>query len=320
MEPACPTILLPGTPGYPSALTDEGPPLYVSGALPSLPGVAIVGTREPSPEALEFTRHLAADLVAAGYAVWSGGARGIDAAAHDGALCAGGITVVCAPGPTEQPYPPEHRGLFERARRAGAVVSLAPPGARLTTASFHQRNHLLAALTEATVVVEAGLESGARSTARSARRLGKPLCAVPHSPWNERGVGCVAELFAGAVLVVSADDVVAAIAGPSAGAAPRKPRRRSQSEKLPFGRVQAAEPTLAMRSVTPERAPELVGASPEETALLRQLTGQSRHVDELATAVGASVAQVTGLLVALAIEGRVAERQPGEWALSAREA
>src|SRR4051812_39166376 len=204
----------PGHPAYPPSLAALGAPsLYLRGALPRGPGVAVVGTRRPSGEAAAFTRALVRDLAAHGLAVWSGGALGIDAAAHEAALDAGAPTVVVAGGGLARPYPKEHVGLFERVLAAGGallarVADATPP----TPPGFLLRNELLAALTLATVVVEAGVKSGARSTAAAARRLGRPLCVVPHPPWEPRGQGCALELARGARAIVGARDVIDAIA------------------------------------------------------------------------------------------------------------
>lgn len=188
------------------------PVLFVHGELPGGPVVAIVGTRWPTEAGARYARELAGELAAAGLAVISGGARGIDAQAHRGALDVGGATVVVAPCGLQRPYPPEHAALFREAiERGGAYLSLVAPDARVELPRFHQRNEVLAALAHVVIVVEAPLRSGARHTAGIARRLGRWLFAVPGPPWNERALGSLEELRLGARLLVRARDVLDAL-------------------------------------------------------------------------------------------------------------
>lgn len=208
--------VLPDDPSYPPALLDLAqaglPPceaLHTRGTWPPRPGIAVVGTREPTPEAVAFTRSLAEAITRAGWAVWSGGARGIDAAAHQAALDRRAGTVVVMPSGFAQPYPPEHAELFARVVDAGGtLITPFPEDAQPTLASFHFRNAVLAALTIATVVVQAGFKSGTRSTAKAARRLRRPLFVVPHSPWDHAGQGCALELQKGAHALADARDLV----------------------------------------------------------------------------------------------------------------
>ncbi len=206
------TILLhPTSPDYPLALRALAPPdrpppvLHLRGVLPRSAGIAVVGRREASEEARAFTRALVHELARAGLSIWSGGALGIDAAAHEAALEAGAPTVVVAGGGLARPYPPAHVPLFDRVlAHGGALLSHLPDLAPPTPPSFIARNRILAAVTGATLVVEAGLKSGARSTAAAARKLGRPLLVVPHPPWSEAGAGCAAELVRGARAITGA--------------------------------------------------------------------------------------------------------------------
>jgi DNA processing protein len=248
------TLVLPGDPAYPSSLAvlvqeprdprageqeaRAPPPLYVRGELPSAPGVTIVGTRRPSDEAARFTRALARDLAAHGFCIWSGGAVGVDAAAHEGALDAGAPTVVVMGGGLDRAYPPEHKDLFARVlAQGGALVARVPDHVAPMPHGFHQRNQILAAASIATVVVQAGYKSGARSTTAAARKLGRPLFAVPHAPWDERGQGCALELVLGARPLTCAADLLAVLREDPSGApllppllpppARRAPRRKA---------------------------------------------------------------------------------------------
>ena len=158
---------------YPRAFRtiDDPPPiLYVKGTLEPDDEVraTIVGTRSPTPYGKEVTRQLASGLAESGVAVVSGLARGIDGVAHDAALKAGGRTVAIIGSGLDIVYPPEHRSLFERILGNGAVLSEYPLGSKPDAQHFPRRNRLLSGLSAATVVIEAGLKSGARLTVRSA--------------------------------------------------------------------------------------------------------------------------------------------------------
>src|SRR5882762_900873 len=192
---------------YPHLLRDlSSPPdpLWMRGELLPAPTVAIVGTRTPSLAAKRYARDLAFRLARSGVTVWSGGAKGIDAAAHAGALDAGGLSVAVIGTGLDHCYPDEHAALYEEiVLTGGAVVSPFERSRHASLITFPQRNGVLAALTQATVVVQAPLKSGARSTAAFARRLRRPLFVVPTSPWDRRGAGNLAELELGATLLTA---------------------------------------------------------------------------------------------------------------------
>ena len=196
----------------PPRLSDlEHPPecLYLRGELPRGPAVAVVGTRHPTPEAERFAEKLAADLGLAGVTVMSGGARGIDTAAHVGALRVGAPTVVVAPSGFARPFPEFNAALFrDVVERGGAFVSLVPDERVAANPAFFARNACLVALAHAVVVVEAPLRSGARNAAKWARTLGRALLVVPSAPWNEKGTGSLLELRLGAKLCVRVRDVL----------------------------------------------------------------------------------------------------------------
>lgn len=179
------SIRVYGGPDYPVALTalsEPSPVLFVEGTLPAepAPGIAIVGTREPTPEAEAYTFALAQALAAWGCTIVSGGARGVDAAAHHGALAtggaAGGATVAvfgCGP---DTVYPPEHAGLYAHIVEAGgALVTELWPGTPPRGDFFVTRNRIIAGLSGATVVVQANDRSGSRTTARHAHGLDRAV-------------------------------------------------------------------------------------------------------------------------------------------------
>jgi DNA processing protein len=177
-------------------------PLIVRGTLPAAPSVAIVGTRAATEAALGFTYELAGQLARMGAVIWSGGAAGIDAAAHRGALEAGGSTVVVMGTGFDRTYPADHRTLFEQVLEGGGGwLSMFPREQLGTRWSFLRRNELLAAMADAVLVVQAPLRSGARSTAAAARRMGRTLWVVPSAPWEPSGAGCLEELRLGAELL-----------------------------------------------------------------------------------------------------------------------
>jgi DNA processing protein len=205
-----------GDENYPARLerlADPPPALFVRGALPGPEDrtAAIVGSRKATSYGLRLARTLAADLVRAGFCVVSGLARGIDAAAHEAALAAGGRTVGVMGSGLLQPYPPEHTGLMDRVAESGAVVSEFPLDAPPSRASFPRRNRVVAALSEAVLVVEAGRKSGALTTARHAADLGVEVLAAPGPVDREQSLGTLGLLRDGATPLGSVQDVFAAL-------------------------------------------------------------------------------------------------------------
>jgi DNA processing protein len=170
--------------------------------------VSVVGSRA----ATSYGSHVAAEfghgLADRGWAVVSGGAYGIDGAAHRGALAGGGATVAVLASGVDRPYPLGHHGLFDRIRGDGLLVSEWPPGCPPQRLRFLVRNRVIAALSAGTVVVEAAARSGARMTARRAAELNRPLMAVPGSVTSAMSVGTHQLLRSGAVLVTSAAEIV----------------------------------------------------------------------------------------------------------------
>lgn len=201
---------------YPPRLRDlPAPPavLFIAGELLADECVAIVGSRRPSTYGLETSRSLGRVLAATGLTVVSGMAVGIDSAAHEGALAADGVSVAVLPGSAEDPYPRSRRRLHGRLRRIGAVVSELPPGCKPRRWSFIARNRIIAALSGATVVVEAADRSGALVTARAARALGRPVGAVPGQITTAQAAGTNGLLADGAFVVRGAQDVLDALYG-----------------------------------------------------------------------------------------------------------
>jgi DNA processing protein len=190
-------------------LSDAPDPLYLIGEVPDrAPAVAIVGSRAATPYGEHVAHALAHDLAALGVTIVSGLARGIDAAAHEGALAAGGRTVAVVAGGVDRATPRHHEALAARIAVRGALLSEQEPGMPPSPGMFVRRNRLIAALASAVVVVEAAERSGALSTAAAARRLGRVLFAVPGDVDRTASQGCFALLKSGARLCTHAGDVL----------------------------------------------------------------------------------------------------------------
>lgn len=204
------THLQPGTPGYPERLAALGwqRPLSVRGVLRAGPAVAVVGARAASGKGMERAHTIGKHLAATGVQVVSGGALGIDGAAHRGALAGGGTTTVVLGSGIDVLYPSRHAGLFHQiVEGGGALVSMFPSGLAPRPSTFVQRNPLISALADVVVVVEADVRSGSLSTARAAVEQGRLVAAWPGSRGTDRLLGN------GAALVETPADVTAALAG-----------------------------------------------------------------------------------------------------------
>jgi DNA processing protein len=185
------------------------------GELLSQPGVAVVGARNASTNGRNLAQRLAAELSDAAdgarYVVVSGLARGIDGAAHRGALDAGGSTVAVMAGGVDVIYPPEHDALYKEICASGTAVSELPPGLRPQAAHFPRRNRIIAGLSLGVVVVEAATRSGSLITARLALEQGREVFAVPGSPLDPRSRGANRLIRDGATLTESVADIRAVL-------------------------------------------------------------------------------------------------------------
>jgi DNA processing protein len=204
--------LRPGMEAWPEALADlrDSPTeLFIAGSLPvSRQSVAIVGTRYADEDGLQFARQLARELSRAGAVIVSGGAAGIDSAAHLGALDAGGKTVAVLATGLIDAYPKQNASLFATIAETGALVCETEVRRANGGWIFLRRNRLIAALAQTVVVVQAPYRSGALATARVARLLKRRVFAVPSAPWNVRGTGCLELLRSGAEICASAADIL----------------------------------------------------------------------------------------------------------------
>ena len=280
-----PRSLRPGDGLYPDALArvaDRPAELRLVGSL-GAPAhrVAIVGARRPDEYGLDLARSIAAGLARAGVSVVSGGARGIDAAAHEGALEAGGHTVAVLGTGVDRTYPAGHRDMFERiVASGGALVSEQPDGTGPWKQNFPRRNRIVSGMSSAVVVVRAGERSGALITADWARSQGVPVLAVPGDVRDELSAGPLGLLRKGARVAASAEDVLAAI---GVGAPERA--------QLPL-------PALGAR----------------ESSLLSALGRRPRHADVVARTAGLATSAALAGLLSLEMDG-LCEQRPGHYFL-----
>ena len=189
-------VLIPGDEGWPKGmrvLGDHAPvALWVRGdpAHLSQPAIGVIGARAATGYGAHMAAEIASDAVGQGVVVVSGGSYGIDATAHRATIMAGGATVAVLAGGVDRLYPAGHNQLFEQIEKSGALVSEVPPDAAPTRWRFQQRGRLIAALSSAMVVVEAGVRSGALLQAAQAAEFGKPVGAVPGPVTSAASAGC----------------------------------------------------------------------------------------------------------------------------------
>lgn len=266
---------------YPALLAelDDAPPVLIAKGdfnLLDKPKVSIVGARNASAAACRFARGLAHDLGQQGLVVVSGLARGIDSAAHDGALETGTIGVVA--GGIDIFYPPENAARQKAMFECGLVIAEMPPGTEPRARHFPYRNRIIAGISLGTIVVEAAPRSGSLITARLAAEAGRDVMAIPGSPLDPRAQGCNQLIRDGATLVQNAADVVEAIEP----ARPRVASPRSPYEQPP---------------------PEMDG---EALDVVEALLGPSPvPVDEIIRLSGASSGAVQMALLELDLAGRL---------------
>ena len=243
--------------------------------------VAIVGARNASALGRKFAAQLATDLGRAGFVVVSGMARGIDTAAHEGALASG--TCAAVAGGVDIIYPPENTALYERMKVQGAIVSEMPVGLAPQARHFPRRNRIISGLARGVVIVEAAEGSGSLITANYALEQGREVFAVPGSPLDPRAKGTNRLIRDGATLTESADDVVSGLRAPR-GRIFSEPEGASTPE--PLG-IDDKEADRIRREIE-----ELLGPSPVE-------------IDELVRQCGAPVPVVLAVLLELELAGRL---------------
>ena len=274
---------------YPPLLAEletAPPALIVKGHLSLLekPAIAMVGARNASAAACRFARMLAQGVGESGTAIVSGLARGIDTAAHDGALETGTIAVIA--GGIDVAYPPENEERQRAIAERGLLIAEQPPGVEPRARHFPYRNRIIAGLAHGTVVIEAAPKSGSLITARYAAEFGRDVMAVPGSPLDPRAQGCNQLIREGATLVQNADDVLETI--------------------RPFHLRPLAQPKRVYAS--PAAAPDANEA--ERRAILNLLSPTPVPVDEIVRQSGLAPAIVQTVLLELELAGRL-ERHAG---------
>ena len=262
-------------PAYPAALAtipDPPPVLWCRGKRAALerPAVAIVGSRAGSAYALAVAERLASDLAPRGVAIVSGLARGVDSAAHRGALAVNGVTIAALGCGADIVYPGEHRALAADVASAGALVTELAPRTPPRVHFFPRRNRIISGLARAVVVIEAGEKSGSLITARCALEQGRDVLAVPGSVLNGRNSGGHALIRDGAKIVESADDIL---------------------EEL--GLAHGREPWPA------------AAQAPDDPVLATLTPGEASDVDEIAGRTGMAAGKLLPRLLDLELQGLV---------------
>jgi DNA processing protein len=285
-----------GTPAYPpslAALPDAPPVLITKGNTNLLHRnqIGIVGARNASAAGMKFARTIAQDLGKADIVVTSGLARGIDTAAHQGALERSTIAVVA--GGIDVIYPPENKELYADIATQGLIVCELPIGTKPVARHFPQRNRLISGLSQGVLVVEAALRSGSLITARNAGEQGREVFSVPGSPLDPRHRGTNDLLRQGATLVESADDILEVVSGTLF--------RSARMPELPFEAVD--ETPVA----SPLNSDDLGTARPH---LLEKLSATPIDVDELIRQCNLTPALVLTILLELELAGQL-ERHAG---------
>ncbi len=278
---------------YPAELAtipDPPPLLWALGspAIAARPVVALVGARNASALGRRMAARLAGDLGAAGFAVASGLARGIDAAAHEASLATGTLAAVA--GGVDVVYPPENAALSAAIAADGLLLSEMPMRYEPRAGDFPRRNRIVAGLSRGVVVVEGALKSGSLITARAALDQGREVMAVPGSPLDGRAGGCNALIRDGATLVRSAEDVLEVLGAPGV-APPARARSAASLEPVPSPPAPAPAGDLATRLLG------LLGPVPAPE-------------DVVIRGAGAPASQVAATLLDLELAGQV-RRHPG---------
>lgn len=302
---------------YPERLRNiSSPPvvLYVKGVLPAMdeePALALIGTRRPSAYGLSSAQRLAFSLAASGALIVSGMARGVDSAAHEGALRAGGQTVAVLGCGLDICYPLESRALYDEIPGHGALVSEYPPGSPPAPQHFPARNRIISGLCDAVIIVEAPEKSGALITADLALAQGRDVFAVPGNIDSPASAGSNALIReGGACAATSAADILSEYAAKY----PLKiDIKRAVLRPAPTyqGRPPAADDGGALRVA--QNAPAILAEAenPVEQKLLSALSSGARHIDALILAAGEPAHKVSTALTMLEVRG-IIKQLPGK--------
>ncbi len=270
------------------AATEQGPPVICARGNPEIalrPTLGMVGARNASAAGRKVARTLAGELGTAGFAIASGLARGIDTAAHEGALPTGTIAVMA--GGADHIYPPQNQNLYEQICETGCIISEMPWGMSPQARHFPRRNRIVSGLSIGVIVVEAALRSGSLITARYALEQNREVFAVPGSPLDSRAEGANKLIQDGARLVLSADDVVAML------------------EQFPMSMTADNSPTLQFDEPVPEELSQGL-----RNRVLEALSHAPIGLDDLVRELDQSAGALQGILLEFELAGLV-ERASG---------
>ncbi len=296
-----------GFPGYPpplEALAAAPPLLYFRGAWSDTDATAvgIVGSRACTGYGKRVAAEIARGLARAGVTVVSGLARGIDGAAHRGALEAGGRTIAVLAGGLSSIYPPEHADLAAQVADAGALVTETPMTVAPQPGMFPARNRIISGLSRGIVVVEANIKSGALITVDHALEQGKEVFAVPGPTDSPASAGCLEIIRKGARLVRSADDILDDLKGIATGEWGTRGRRQE-----PGNGGQSPQPVLFAEPPPPPPAPANLEPAHQ---VVWDLLASRRHADELSREAGVGAGELAKVLMQLELK-RLVRRLPG---------
>lgn len=280
---------------YPSLLLhipDPPPILYVLGNLKKTSiNMAVVGSRNASQYGISTAKQLSRELVHHGLSIVSGMARGVDTAAHKGALeVQNGYTMAVLGSGIDVIYPPENKHLFHKITESGAVISEFPLGTRPEPYHFPLRNRIICGMSVGTIVVEATMKSGSLITAKLAADQGREVFAVPGSIRSNKSAGAHSLLKQGAKLVENANDVI--------------------EEILPYlVNAESISETPEDRSRTKKKQPML---DSDETIVFKALESYPTHIDDIVRSTGVEPGKLAGILLKLELEG-MATQLPGKY-------
>lgn len=301
-------VITDTAPEYPSSLLniDDHPPvLYVRGDLGLLrqnnTRLAIVGSRNASINGRKLASKISCALTAQGITIVSGMARGIDAAAHKGALYAGGQTgktiAVLGTG-ADVPYPSENKMLYEQIIEQGCIISELPPGTTPLASNFPRRNRIISGLCTGVLVIEANLHSGSLITAYTAAEQGREVMAVPGSPLDGRSQGANKLIKEGAYLIENIEDILSVL-----------------QNVRPLRTFKPAAPSQNDLFTPPLDNTAKSDNIPQQTSVIDFLTADGVYIDEIIAASPLDSAAVATELLELELEGKVARLPGGKVAL-----
>ncbi len=306
-------LLMLGEPAYPPALrTIPNPPhlLYKKGELETFNSnaVGIVGSRNCTSYGKRMAEKIASGLARAGWLVVSGLALGIDAAAHRGALEAGGKTIGVLANGLASIYPPEHKQLGEDVCASGCLISESPLKQAPMKGTFHRRNRIISGLSRATVVIEANETSGALITVKHALEQGREVFAVPGNADSYHSGGCLRIIREGARLIRDVNDLLEDLQGIPM---PETPARLTQQELFPDTPSSGESPAEAasQKPISSSKLSEPVGLTPDLLKIWQFLT-EAKHADLISRELEIPINQLTSHLMMLEMK-KLIRRLPG---------